>query len=1032
MSKTKSLAFLFASSVLFMSLSFLLYTCGGGGGGGGDSGSTPGSLAIGSSKGEQILTDVNAALVSEGGLSQSQADTVTSSAAGTLAIQTTLHLAQDKIDPNDMTKVPQTLIEALVAALSLAGAAITESSIKLKAVKTMSKSIIKSSKNKVDDLSTAQRRAIPSSMAESGVGALKRAELGDDDLYSGAGDLMDGLIANLEGGGYGKDDFGTIFIALSQNAMKGLKRSEVGADYIPFALEIMMKKSLGAFSGLSLSREDLVQFVDPFIGGAVVGLKDVGIEKVGKMQGAIRKMMKGSVSGFQNAGFDSSVLLNSALDKMIDGSLRGFQGAELASKEMSFVFDDVTAGAVEAFQGLSFSTDIYRSASTRMGEYAIGRFADVGLTDETLFKEASRSIASGLMEGYSRLSRDLISLDELKAVTQAVTESAVKQIFNYHQTYFGGSDFGAISADFTGGLMQGMVVGGFDQSTLTGFQSYITNGYDSLSGVVGVSAGQLSAYKTTASSGFDSFIREMQSFCEKNSGFWNTSTASCSYPLDPAFIDRSLYSGIDATKQASCESIGGVLIYINGKFECDNRTISTTNGSLQEQCINSGFIWTGAFCETASTYSNCYNQITEATCKATTGCTWRSTFCEQKTQVECWSAYQRDACSDLKDFGCSWNGNYCFNSAYASCFDYRTQATCPSSGALTCSWDGFYCSPVTQSITGSECSIHKTDATCNTSSGCLWNWAFNRCEPFASTSGTSTGGTSTSTTTYATCEEISREYDCYNKSGCYWDYATTGCRSSSSTTSTSTTTSTTCSTNETGQTCTIYSNCLWDACTGLCSERTTSGTACDGRKDPASCDTYPGCGWDFCTNTCKDSTSTSTGTGTSTGTSTGTATSCSSYITDTTCNTTSGCYWDTATATPTCLSSTSTSTSTSTSCSSWIYMNECETHGCYWNGATCSSSSSTSTNTSYCSYYYNYETCNTVGGCTWEVATNICKQSTSSTCSAGTTDACNIYSGCVWTGTLCKACSSFTNETDCRVYPIRCSWDSTAILCKPY
>ena len=197
-----------------------------------------------------------------------------------------------------------------------------------------------------------------------------------------------------------------------------------------------------------------------------------------------KTIMNSSVKALPGAGISSVDAIEKSLKSSVVGTLDGFAQTKVGTDGYAYLMDDLMKGAVSGFTNLGFGGETaaadFQTISTGISAHAIAYMDDIGITDPEILKDASGSMAAGMMNAYGEFPRDLISEDALRSATESISQASVDALYSFKDTITG--DFSTFASGFTNGMLEGLAKGGLKQSELKTFNNSITGGfYDAIS-----------------------------------------------------------------------------------------------------------------------------------------------------------------------------------------------------------------------------------------------------------------------------------------------------------------------------------------------------------------------------------------------------------------------------------------------------------------------------------------------------------------------------------------------------------------------
>ena len=865
----------------------------------------------------QMVDEITYALMSSGGMNQSEVAPIRSGGLAGLGLSdgdankvraesnaasssSSFNLAGE--DSYRVDKSAALIMAGMTQAMSSADAGLGDDAAKLSVVGLMTKTMFSSLNSKLTDVPEDSQTNLPGLIAAAAISSLDEAGVSSDKIAEGVGSIVSETVSGLKSAGFDTNKMSKAFGKITSESVKGMKDAGVSTKNFGTAVQAMMKGAVGSLGNTGIPQKDLGPQMQTMIKGAVESFDDFGI-KPSQVGNVVDDAVKGAVVAFASAGVPAtSDGFTAVMDDVVGGAMSGMAGAGVGDSYFAETMTSVMSSAVSSLGEAGMNDPgAIQAISSDITSKSIDFIDDFGISDPIVIKNASLKIAEGVMGGIGALKNagtfSAAEMTDMAAAVQTSGVSAMKQ----QNDVFGFGSAGDLPSLFSTGIMTGLSAQKVTTSELASMTSSLAAAGSAALLSTGVDSATALGSEATMITAANSWIEEMSIRCVQEKGVWRGDW--CEYPL-AAPVDGGNQPTL--AEEDACIGAGGFIMFTpDGNWFCDS--VGQLAGAGGEaDCIATGFYWKqdlegNYFCDSlpptgcgihvdsasCNGASGCvYNSsnvcvesslvlcsdLAEAQCNtAGNGCVWSSSlaYCRNATAISCGS-FQGNSASCLAEPGCSYlsNGD-CVNSASSSdagdsCSTIYDQPTCDAN--FNCEYGGGVCY-VSPYIT---CPSYHDSAGCSADSACSWNSGGGFCE--VDTTPVSSGANVCSGFSSASCIA---SFDSTGASYCVYDYGNSACYDINL--------PNTCSTATTSPTCTALGvNCNWDSTTLACYDSYGGGggggggSPCDAMVTSPTCTTtfdsmgsnY--CYWDNTMMTCYDGSESN---------------ACSSHTTSATCTT---------------------------------------------------------------------------------------------------------------------------------------------------
>lgn len=529
----------------------------------------PGSLHV-ESKGELIVRDMEAEL-SQTELSDQQASMIADEATGSLAIGEDHRLKlSDKANPNNLKQALPAITAAAIAALGLEKLKLSDESLKLKIVKVISSAIMKSLKNKVEDISESEKNLLPSKVVGGGVSALDKAGFKDQHLNNSLSKLLTGTVNHLDTSGISHESLPQVLKKIGQAGISNLKHINTTARHIPSLAKTISQSSVKSLKNAGMKQSQVSEVLNQFIEGSISGLSSAGLTTPLLMQDSVAHILEGSVGSLGKTGVQQTKDMSDAINQSISGALSSLKSLSFDSSDIGIVVDDIMTGVVSSYEALSndnkdLNHSDFQSLTKKASQHTIEFFDDIEVKSEQDIKIVSRSMASGIMSGYGSISNSLISTEQVQETAQVVTEAAISSLYHYIGEV---EQFSDVSDGFSRGILEGLAQSGTNQDALSTYQQNVMSGYLKALEAEGLDEASIQNYQSSLESSTSQFVESVDDYCLSKNGTWNSEEQKCLFPDFSLTNNSEQFASLE--EENECAKNSGVILYrTDGSWFCD-------------------------------------------------------------------------------------------------------------------------------------------------------------------------------------------------------------------------------------------------------------------------------------------------------------------------------------------------------------------------------------------------------------------------------------------------------------------------------
>lgn len=576
-----------------------------------------GDLKLMPTKGSKILSSVNSALTMETKLTPKQASEITSYAAGALAIKGTQgnQLAfkdddvrssylvpstvetpnEDTVDPDDMKKVPQTLIRWLIRATNLPSLNDFSLDEKIQIIGKISNSLMRSIYDKKDGMTDEEKNLIPARLSGSALSSLVKAGLAEGyDLNEGAREVSKEVVGSLSKAGYDLDSLDSVLEKNSEYSVNSIKESfgnEASASALENSIEGQVKgiSNQGDFSLSEYAVDAKLSLI------VKISLETVNSKVANKSgdeaQELIKRVSKGSSKGISSS---NARFINSRLNLIVDTSVNTLKSTGIATNILSVVVDDIVSGAVSGLENNLFKGSTKRGVekaksitSDIVGEI-VNTLADYGVNDGPGLLLVAGSIAESATSAIANMSTSNIKKSEIIDVTESIGSSLSSATYKQltKRTSIKTDELPDFLASLSTRLMDGLRKSSFDRSDLLNGNSKISSGMQEGLSSQGASSDVITNFVASSESKLAELtsVDSLKKSCEDEKGNWDSKNNTCG-------VMKSIYDifeGVASKRKADIlsGSISTVKSVINNIIAKTNQASSSgdTSSVLDSRC----------------------------------------------------------------------------------------------------------------------------------------------------------------------------------------------------------------------------------------------------------------------------------------------------------------------------------------------------------------------------------------------------------------------------------------------------------------